>query len=284
MAKVIFLDKLVTSEDVVSPVEGLNALKRELNTNTKAEINRQLPFYGTTHSTIDDVIERQRINGYLSGKGIVMLYPGSGSAYYNDGTHLVFPYNMAPNLSVPTLVALKRVYQRAQLPLRIEERLESNFDIGSKEEELATMTLRYLAETQANGSDRRLLKEKSVYDAARNFMRAYQALKDEMALKPKDTMKSLALVLAFTSAYHKTSIFQNSDTFRNDFPYSGEFFKQTPVEVDLNQFLDGRYDGRPIKKYIKNDNLDRAYKRSRLSRTKIWKFISTRLAEEPVKG
>lgn len=276
MHKVIFLNE-VYAESVpyaFRPLKGLTRFRRDIRSETqlKPTINSLLPKYGIEDgTTIDEVIERQRFNVYLRGKGIVVLYPESGSNRWNTGTSLVFPYNMDPKLSLASLVALKEVYQRRES----SRQLSLPNDLDKKEKDLVLLTLEYLEKDEPTSQDIRGSQENLRVDAAKNFLVAYQSLKGDASQNSKDPFLNFILLATFTAAYHRIhSIYQRFQTYFDGSPnFPKEFVEQPVKEIDLDVVL-GYANEKPIKKYIEAAELKRRYERNRGS---LIQLIKTRL-------
>lgn len=272
MAKVTFLETLLSN--TASPVEGLNALRKEIKREIRTETNKQLPPYGINRATIDDAVEQLRISAYLAGKGMVILRPETVGN--SNGKYVAYPYNLDPILSVAALVALREVYKRANLSVAgIPERM---FDFESSEEKLVTMALRYILESQPDFSSRRMFAEKSVYDAARNFFGAYGEVKSRLEANPRDAAKNLALLLSFAATYRRINQYKDTPTFHLSMP--SEFVKAIDTEVDMNEVL-GYIDGNPVKKYLVPGKLDAAAGKNPVLRTHLWKVVNAKIEPAP---
>ena len=275
MVSVIFLDEVYRKAAPFydSPVNELGKLKTRLGNESglKPAINKKLRECGINDETvtIDDVIERQRISAYLAGKGVVVLYPESGSTRIDTGSS-VFPYNVDPKLSLATLAALKETYQRRQQTLP--------FDWDGKEEELINLALEYISRDAPNSNiDIRGLEEIERIRAAKNFLKSYNSLKSDFSAQGSD-FRSFVAMLAFAASYRRIRKMFGYHPLRfgDDAQTFYEFSEQPVREINLDEILG--YGGKtPVKKYMNADYLARRYKSNKSA---LWEFVRAKLSSE----
>ena len=283
MTKVIFLDEMYRASvpHDRSPIDELNRLNRGISggKDLRDRINARLqspPYRVNTDTTIEGIVNEQRMRAYLlKEKGIMVLYPESGSKRFNSGLELVFPHNLDPEMSLATLVALEERYGKGYQSSLFEDGQKSQFDFNGKKEALILAALRYLVASQPFAGDRRGFREREIYDAAKIFMEKYEVLKKGMMAKGSDASESFVLMAAFAATYNRIKEVFRSAEFRNKFPFSYEFFDIAPRDVNVYQVI-GSIDEKPVKKYIRTQELEN------LPTKRKWDMVRTELHKEPI--
>ncbi|MBI2650060.1 hypothetical protein HYX04_01970 [Candidatus Woesearchaeota archaeon] len=274
MLNLVFLDEAYNKSTpyVASPVKEFRTLESELGRDSelKKVVQDDLQRHGFPKSlTIDDVLEQQLIRSYLyrKGKGMCVRYPESPEAL-SSGIDFVFPYNLDPNLSWATLIALNDYHKKGRQP---------EFSFRSREQEMVNSALGYLSATRPIWGDPRNEGLIEAHRAARGFLQDYEYVKNYMNDSPFRNPNSFALMLAFAATYRSINeMFQKHSDLKILFPYLTEFSnKQSPESVS-NTIL-GYYKGIPVKRYIKPS----ALKGKKLNK-KFWDFLKARLTEAPV--
>ncbi|MEK6848628.1 MAG: hypothetical protein AABX65_03265 [Nanoarchaeota archaeon] len=274
MLNLIFLDEVYKKSTpyVVGPVKELGILKRNMGRDSelKKAVQDDLQRHGFSRSlTIDDVVEQQLIRGYLYGKGEGMRirYP-EGSAALSSGIDFVFPYNLDPNLSWATLIALNDYHKRGQQP---------EFSFRSVEQEMVNSAIQYLSITRPIWGDPRNEGRIEAHRAAKRFLEGYEYVKNYMTGNPFRNPNSFALMLAFAATYKGINeMFQRHRDLKTLFPYLTEF-SDKPVPEAVQNINVGYYKGQPVKKYIKSASL----KNKKLNKD-FWDFLKARLTEGPL--
>ena len=275
----------------ISPVVEFNTLKRELSGSpdlidrtTQQLKSHAFGFSGNT--TIEDIVKQQRLKAYLAGKGVVVLYAESTSREFNEGIKSAFPYNLNPEMSLATLVALAEKCKKGYHPELFESIKESSFAYSGVEAAVVNEALRYLEIRLPFTGIARRDRERDIRSTARTFMEAYESLKREIMNNGKNgnDFKSFVLMLAYAATYSRINeMFKEPYDFNERFPFSHEFFDIPARDIDINEVL-GYIGKTPIKKYWTEQEFDKWCKINGVNKNKLWSFVRARLTKEPSKA